>query len=86
MPDIVTLDTLYVEIKNTKELLSEARDDIKEIKDTVNKDYVTKEELKLCIEKIHEKYKPIERVVYTIVTVIGVAVLGAIAALLLKGG
>lgn len=54
--------------------------EVSEIKDKLDKDYVTKEDLLL----IKSEFQPVKVIVYTITTVAGVAAISALVKLILK--
>jgi hypothetical protein len=82
-----TLDTLAVEIKYLRADMVEVKADIKAVNETISAGYVTKDELKACVEAVHERYGPGLKITYALIGTMALAVLIAILALVInKGG
>jgi cell division protein FtsL len=82
-----TLDTLAVEIKYLRADMVEVKRDVKNVNETITAGYVTKDELKACVDAVHERYSPVLKIAYGLMAVMALAVLTALIALVInKGG
>jgi hypothetical protein len=69
-----TIESLGVEVANIKEVIGEVKTDVKEVKDIVSKNYVTK-----------DQFEPVRNIVYGMVAAILLAVLTALIFMVVKG-
>lgn len=53
-------------------------------REEIRRDFVSRQEMNLRFETIQERYAPVVRIVYGLVTAIGLGVIGAILALVLR--
>lgn len=68
------------ETQNIKSNISEIKGDIKEIKN----DFVSRRELKEAIKMVNDEINPLRKAIYGFVTLIVVAVIGAVIKLVVK--
>lgn len=79
-PDVPTNSVLEVKLDYIQKDVLVIRQDVKDIKN----EYVSRREFTDALTAIRDEFSPIKKFVYAIISILGLAVLGAILNLILK--